>query len=98
MEVTQEEMKEMKQTTHTRTKTKITREFNGAEVAEALMGKGASIEFSKNVIVSVQVPGGGNWANTTLVIGEDAPLVLEFTIETEEVDDFDSKNDGEDEL
>lgn len=48
--------------------------------SDALLGVlKTAFDIPENAKLHVRVPGGGDWSNTDLTIGEDVPLVLTFT-------------------
>lgn len=59
----------------------IKRSYNADDLIPALCP--GSTEHMDNLIISVTVPGGGDWSNERLIIGEDIMLDVTFEITTE---------------
>jgi len=66
----------------TRTETRIKLKMTGKELLELLRRDGQAIPKS-GVDVTVRVPGGGDWSNTSLDIDDDTPIEITFTEITE---------------
>ena len=66
----------------TRTETRVKLKMTGKELLELLRRDGQAIPKS-GVDVSVRVPGGGDWSNTSLDIDDDTPIEITFTEITE---------------
>ena len=64
----------MKPTVTTKTKKTYSVNIERATLIEALQALG--IDIPSTAQFSVWVPGGGDWSNTTLVIGEDGDVPL----------------------
>lgn len=67
----------MKRSTNTVTTVNTTHtvELNRADLLDILKDR-FQLERSDHVSITVRVPGGGDWSNTTLSVGDDVPLVL----------------------
>ena len=71
-----------------KTRAKITKDFrieiDGEAFVKALQRTG--LEIPLGAAIFVQVPGGGDWSNTSLDIDEDCPIIVTWTT-TEESND-----------
>jgi hypothetical protein len=63
-------------------------ELGKDDVARALRSLG--IKVPKDASIHVNVPGGGDWSNTELEIGQDSQLYIEYTEHSERTEEEES--------